>query len=166
MTIIAARKTKKGIMFAGDRQATTGSRRSTDKEMEVSKVRAVNGMTIGSAGSLSQAQWFFVFAKNHAPITNCEVGVAEFMLEFHGWMRAKSNDFKNENCYLIASGDQLFRVYDEMSVYFVPEFSAIGSGTDFALAAMHLGKSAKRAAEVAATLDLYCSGDIETSLHK
>jgi ATP-dependent protease HslVU (ClpYQ) peptidase subunit len=41
-------------------------------------------------------------------------------------------------------------------------FFAIGSGRDFALAAMHLGCSAKRAVEVACTFSPYCGNGIDT----
>lgn len=39
---------------------------------------------------------------------------------------------------------------------------AIGSGTDYALAAMHLGNDARRAVEVACALDTCCGNGIDT----
>jgi 20S proteasome alpha/beta subunit len=41
-------------------------------------------------------------------------------------------------------------------------FHAIGSGKYYALASMHLGKSAKQAVEVACALDAYCGNGIDT----
>lgn len=41
------------------------------------------------------------------------------------------------------------------------KFYAMGHGRDFALAAMHLGKSAKEAVEVACALDAYCGNGID-----
>lgn len=38
---------------------------------------------------------------------------------------------------------------------------AMGHGRDFALAAMHLGKSAKEAVEVACALDVYCGNGVD-----
>lgn len=47
----------------------------------------------------------------------------------------------------------------------IDRFHAIGSGRDFAMAAMHLGKSAREAVEVASEFDIYTSGPIiEVSL--
>ncbi len=75
-------------------------------------------------------------------------------------------EFKSENCYLIAFRGRLFRVWDSLSVFAVPQFSAIGSGGDFATAALYLGHNPKSAAKVAAALDLYCSGKIDTMIHR
>jgi ATP-dependent protease HslVU (ClpYQ) peptidase subunit len=46
-------------------------------------------------------------------------------------------------------------------------FYAMGHGRDFALAAMHLGKTAREAVEVACALDVYCGNGIDTlELHE
>jgi ATP-dependent protease HslVU (ClpYQ) peptidase subunit len=108
----------------------------------------------------------FLFAKNHAPTEATEFAVAEFVLEFSEWMKKKDDSFRSQNEYLIAYRDKLFRVYDSLSVFSVPQHAAIGSGQDFAVAAMHLGRSAVDAAKVASELDLYCSGTIDTLKHE
>lgn len=41
-------------------------------------------------------------------------------------------------------------------------FYAIGSGRDYALAAMYLGHDARRAVEVACALDIHCGNGIDT----
>lgn len=41
-------------------------------------------------------------------------------------------------------------------------FIAMGSGRDYALAAMHLGHDARKAVEVACALDVYCGMGIDT----
>lgn len=41
-------------------------------------------------------------------------------------------------------------------------FYAMGHGRDFALAAMHLGKTAREAVEVACALDVFCGNGIDT----
>jgi ATP-dependent protease HslVU (ClpYQ) peptidase subunit len=165
MTVIAAKIEGQAIRFAGDRQVTSGFRKHTGKEMELGKLCHINGMTIGSAGLKSESQWLFLFARNHAPTDATESAVAEFFLEFADWMKKKDDAFQPQNEYLIAYRDKLFRVYDSMSVFAVPQHAAIGSGQDFAVAAMHLGHDATQAAAVAAQLDIYCSGDIDTVVH-
>jgi ATP-dependent protease HslVU (ClpYQ) peptidase subunit len=42
------------------------------------------------------------------------------------------------------------------------EFFALGAGRDYALAAMHLGKTAREAVEVACALDITCGQGIDT----
>jgi ATP-dependent protease HslVU (ClpYQ) peptidase subunit len=42
------------------------------------------------------------------------------------------------------------------------KFYAMGCGRDYALAAMHLGKSAREAVEVACALDSFCGNGIDT----
>jgi len=165
MTVIAAKREDMCIWFAGDRQVTSGVRKRTGHEMELGKLCQVNGMTIGSAGLKSESQWLFLFARNHAPTEATESAVAEFFLEFAEWMKKKNDRFSVENEYLVAYKDKLFNVYDSMSVFAVPQYAAIGTGQDFAVAAMHLGHTATQAAAVAAKLDLYCSGEIDTVLH-
>lgn len=41
-------------------------------------------------------------------------------------------------------------------------FCAMGAGRDYALAAMHLGKTAREAVEVACALDVFCGNGIDT----
>lgn len=165
MTVIAAKFEGTAIQFAADRQVTTGLRKETAQGLRLGKLCSVNGMTIGSAGLKSESQWLFLFARNHAPAEATENAVAEFFLEFVEWMRKKNDSFRSENEYLVAYRDRLFRVYDSLAVFEIPSHAAIGSGQDFAIAAMHLGKTAADAARVAADLDLYCSGSIDTISH-
>lgn len=165
VTVIAAKFEDRSIQFAADRQTTSGSRKETAQGMRLGKLCRVNGMTIGSAGLKSESQWLFMFAKNHAPAEAAENAVAEFFLEFSEWMKKKDNSFRSENEYLVAYRNKLFRVYDSLAVFDIPAHAAIGSGQDFAIAAMHLGRSASDAARVAADLDLYCSGTIDTLSH-
>lgn len=65
---------------------------------------------------------------------------------------------------IFATGNKLF-VYDESSLGFgfqiEDKFAAWGHGRDYALAAMHLGKSAIEAVEIACILDLHCGKGID-----
>jgi ATP-dependent protease HslVU (ClpYQ) peptidase subunit len=47
-----------------------------------------------------------------------------------------------------------------------PQHFAMGSGRDFALAAMHLGKTAAEAVEVACVFDSACGNGIDTLVHE
>jgi hypothetical protein len=50
-------------------------------------------------------------------------------------------------------------------VKFPPQTFAIGSGRDFALAAMHLGKTAAEAVEVACAFDVACGNGVDVLTH-
>ncbi len=166
MTVIAARIYDGVIRFASDRQTTAGMCKRTDRCIHLGKIAHVNGMTIGGCGYKSHSMWMMNYARNHAPLEDTEIDVSNFMLEFLDWMRKRDGNFSSDNEYLIAFRSSLFRVCNAMSVFRVPEFAAIGSGADFAVAAMHLEKSPKEAAGVAALLDLYCGGEIDELEHK
>lgn len=47
-----------------------------------------------------------------------------------------------------------FEVFDK--------FHAVGSGRDFAIAAMHLGKTAREAVEIASLFDISCGNGVDT----
>lgn len=165
MTVIAARIYGSQISFAADRQTTAAFRKVTEQELRLGKLAAVNGMTIGGAGLKSHSMWLISYARNHAPLTATEVDVSQFMLEFTEWMRKKEAGFANQNQFLIAYKKKLFNVFDSLSVFEVPEYAAIGSGQDFAVAAMHMGSRPVDAVKVAAELDLYCSGEVDSIIH-
>lgn len=51
---------------------------------------------------------------------------------------------------------------EPVALLFEDKFSAMGSGRDYALAAMHLGFDARKAVEVASALDTGCGNGIDT----
>ena len=62
---------------------------------------------------------------------------------------------------LIAIQGKILQVGSDFSVLDRGEFGAIGSGGDFAMAAMHLGKTPEQAVDVARELDLFSGGRTE-----
>jgi ATP-dependent protease HslVU (ClpYQ) peptidase subunit len=165
MTVICARVNGETIEFAADRQTSQGYRRVLVGQTTLGKLHQANGVTFGSAGFKAESQWFGLFCQTHKPEQADESAIASFMLEFVDWMKKKKSDFKSENSYLIAFRDRLFRVYDGLSVFEVPEYTAIGSGEDYAIAALYLGESPKNAAETAGQLCLGCNIQIDTVFH-
>lgn len=165
MTVIAARVMKDGIHFAADKQVTYGRQRVTSKEMKLGKLKQVNGMTIGGAGLTAQSQLFCHFAANHKPASANEFSVVEFILEFQNWMKAKDAAFVFHNDFLLAIDKKLFSIEGSMSVFEVPSFAAIGSGRDYALAAMHIGNIPSAAVKVAADLDICCGRGVDHVVH-
>jgi ATP-dependent protease HslVU (ClpYQ) peptidase subunit len=139
MTVIAW----DGRMLAADRQATVGSlKRSATKIF-----RLPDGL-VALSGDGSHA---------HALLAWCR-GVRD-PREF------PRGDHPDTSGHLTVFAPDGVRVYDGMGRGYpepIPdEFIAMGSGRDFAMAAMHLGCDARRAVEVACTFDVYCGMGID-----
>lgn len=76
---------------------------------------------------------------------------------------------KDDFCgILVIRPDKSVWKYEDTAVPFCLEdpFMAIGSGRDYALAAMHLGKSAFGAVEIAALFDPGCGNGIDVLTHE
>ncbi len=69
-------------------------------------------------------------------------------------------DPDDKNSAIVARGDVLFYKVGTTWQQHHNKFHALGSGRDFALAAMYLGKSALEAVEVACEFDGYSGGEI------
>lgn len=73
---------------------------------------------------------------------------------------------KDASAVLIARDGSVKRlVQHEGAICFIPmrkPFYAIGSGRDFALMAMHLGKSAREAVALAALFDRYTNTEVQS----
>ena len=88
------------------------------------------------------------------------------------WLRdgAKSADFpkqqaeKAASAFMVIYADGRVAKYETMPVplFFESPVSAMGSGRDYAYAALHLGCDARRAVEVACALDASCGNGIDT----
>lgn len=62
---------------------------------------------------------------------------------------------------LVALAGHIYEVGTDFSVSPSGGFAAIGSGGGYAVTAMHLGKTAKQAVEVATELDIYSGGIVK-----
>lgn len=100
-------------------------------------------------------------------------GTAALIFEMHEWIRAgcEPKDFPSGNrdakecaSVLVIHPNGDIRQYENTPhpLVILNSFWAIGSGRDFAMAAMHLGKTAREAAEVACALDSNCGNGIDT----
>jgi len=161
MTVIAASKTSSAIIFAADTQVTDRLySKTTSSDIIHSKLFQQNGMIIGSTGDCYEGTLMELFSRNHQPIDTDRLSVIDFLVEFREWIRKKEGGYTPKNGFLIAFSGKLFRVYGCLDVYEVNEFEAIGSGQDFAKAALLLGHTPKEAVEVACKLSIFCSEPI------
>ena len=62
---------------------------------------------------------------------------------------------------LIALAGHVYTIGAYFAVNHVDNFASIGSGAPYAITAMHLGKSAKQAVEIATELDMFSGGTVK-----
>lgn len=139
MTVIAW----DGKTLAADRAATNCGYRRT-----LTKIFRVPGGMVGFAGDGSRAMALLEWFRN-------------------GRHPAAYPDFQRGDdavgCIFIGErGENLGYLHTPHPEIHLDSFDAIGSGRDYALAAMHLGCDARRAVEVACALDNGCGNGIDT----
>lgn len=174
MTTIAAKKTATGVSVAWDAQVTSGNRASST---EFSKVVKVNDQfLVGATGHVRYAN--LIHRAQVDPIHTYDLSQPGFDglgwltdTLVPAWMKAIRNAQEThpaedkaevpDGVALIVLAGEIYTVGWDYSVSNNGDFQALGSGSDFAVAAMHLGKSAKKAVEVAAELDLYTGGNVK-----
>lgn len=134
-----------GHRLAADTQASIGDLITHSK-----KLFRVGKRIVGVAGSYADALEFIAWLE-------ADLGPAAF-----------PPSLRPDNCPAVAlviePNGRAFRY--ENTPYPVPvtsrKFMAIGSGRDFAMAAMHLGYDAPAAVATACALSVSCGGDIDT----
>lgn len=132
-----------GHTLAADKRALRSGLPTT-----VTKVARVGDMLIGFAGDLAGAMemvaWIAAGAKPEALPAN-----------------QRTDSFVDVLCVM---PDGKVLLYERGPIPYQAEqrFVATGSGRDFAMAAMHLGKTAAEAVEVACLFDMYSGNGIDT----
>lgn len=140
MTVIAW----DGHMLAADKLSSAGGSRNT-----VTKIRRVGQLLVGGSG---------------------EIALIGNMLE---WIRsgrdpatfpASQRDKDDWQPVLVIEADATISLYERTPhpIRYEQRTAAIGSGRDYAMAAMHCGKTAAEACEVACALDAGCGNGIDT----
>jgi ATP-dependent protease HslVU (ClpYQ) peptidase subunit len=131
-----------GKILAADKLATNGGQRLT-----VTKIRRVPTGLIGTSGDVHVTRALAVWADK-------------------GF---KKRDFPSEArgdgshlLFIKEDGTVLLYCGSAHPVELEDRFVAIGSGRDYAMAAMHLGHDARTAVQVACDLDAYCGAGITT----
>jgi ATP-dependent protease HslVU (ClpYQ) peptidase subunit len=124
------------------------------------KIKSVErGFSFASAGSAMEIEMFYLFSKTRKPSGNDEENILTFFEEFREWLCKKTDISKINNSFLIVFRGKAF-YFHKYYLKEVKDFEAIGAGSDFALAALYLGKSTKEAVQVACDLSIYCEKPI------
>ena len=175
MTTIAAKTVNGKAKIAWDSQVTSGN----SKSLGMNKVVRINDQfAVGIAGFLRFANLIHRTSVNKIHPFDLKQenfdGYAWLLDDaVPAWQKAVKKDLDNNpitavqddylpwgNC-LVALAGKLYTVGGDFAVSTRGEYAAIGSGSDFATTAMHLGRTAKQAVEVATELDLYTGGNVK-----
>lgn len=170
MTTIAAKRTPAGkVQIAWDAQTTSGNTATKN----ALKVRRINQQfAVGISGHLRYANIIHQASVDRIhradivdPDFDAEAWLITVLVPAWGSALQKASElFPDDDSFgrcLVVLGGKIFEVGFDMSVMNLGDYGAIGSGGMFAVTAMHLGKSAKKAVEVAAELDLYTGGEVK-----
>lgn len=123
------------------------------KEFHSDKFLVLNNVALGCAGEAGQIRrWTRMLDRN--------VTVDELLLDGYPDYDKEKNDPS-----IILVDRETGRLYRHVASLFMPcsrAFHAVGSGRDFALAAMACGKTAREAVEIAMSFDNGTGGEIYT----
>lgn len=164
MSVVAARVYKDKIVMAADSIVVRGWSKRTDHD--IVKINEINGMIVGSTGYAQELSLMWQYMTTHKPAIATEKDVLAFVVEFSRWKRELIGNGSVDNTYLMAYDGHLFQIQD-MLVYEVSEWSAVGAGEDFANAVLYLGNSPRDAVKVACELSCFVAEPIiEYSMQK
>lgn len=131
-----------GVTIAADGLACTGSERCG---MQTRKLRVEHGRIYAIAG---------------------DIAMFDALVEWHNRGADPSHEFKGRKdpnwSLMVIDGSGLTRFTDNCMYPDPFEYpQAFGSGADYAVAALRMGNTPKRAVEIAAELDVYTGGEIQ-----
>lgn len=173
MTTIAARVSANGkVKIAWDSQSTSGNEASSTSRNKVVKIN--DQFAVGVAGRVrfSNIVQRASIDRIHPhdilqPYFDAEGWLIETLVP--AWMKAVKSAWHDTPAEegdeipwggaLVVLAGGIYKIGSDYSVVDCGDFGAIGSGSPYARTAMHLGKSAKQAVEIATQLDLFTGGD-------
>lgn len=165
MSVIAVKITEKEIVIGADTQTTHGYYMKSDKTQggqAMGKIYNFGDTILGSVGSAMTLQLFCLFLETNKLKNGTEREIVRLFKEFETWMKkeADSNYRLCNNHFFVVADKKVF-LFNDYYVKEIHDFWSIGSGSIWALPALELGATVKKAVEVACKFDLYCSGEPE-----
>jgi ATP-dependent protease HslVU (ClpYQ) peptidase subunit len=152
MSVVAVKVTKNKITIGADSILVSGWTQEKDK---LAKLGEVNGMVVGDVGNAQEGALFMVFCKTRKPREASVDALIEFMSEFQDWLNKKIGETTLKNEYIIVFDGKAF-LMEGFYIKEITDYTAIGAGMDFALAALYLGNSVKEAIKAACHLSVMC----------
>ncbi len=156
MSVVAVKVEKDKITIGADSILVSGWTQEKDK---LAKLNKVNDMIIGDVGDAQEGALFLMYCKTRKPREASVEALVEFMSEFQDWMSKKVDVTKLENQYVIILDGKAFMM-EGFFIKEVTDYTAIGAGMDYSLAALYLGNSVKESIKAACHLSIYCEEPI------
>lgn len=159
MSIVAVKILDKGFEMSADSQIT---RWTTIEKVQKCKMFEVNDVVIGGVGTAEYNSLMRLYLQEARIRKADELSMLEFISGFYDWIYKKTNKYPSDmNHYLIGYEFKVFSV-EGFHIQQVEKYQAIGSGMDYALAALYLGHSTIKAVKTACELNIYCEEPIVT----
>lgn len=156
MSVVAVKVEKDKITIGADSILVSGWTQEKDK---LAKLNKVNDMVIGDVGDAQEGALFLMYCKTRKPREASVEALVEFMSEFQDWMAKKVDVTKLGNQYVIILDGKAFMM-EGFFIKEVTDYTAIGAGMDYSLAALYLGNSVKESIKAACHLSIYCEEPI------
>lgn len=157
MSVVAAKIYNNRIVMAADSILVKGWSKSTNGNFV--KINQINGMIVGGTGQAKELSLLWHFMRTHKPDGNTDKDIIEYIVEFSKWKNDLIGESGIVNNYLLAYDGHLFEI-ENMFVYEIKDYTAVGAGQDFANAALYLGHSPREAVKVACELSCYVAEPI------
>ena len=159
MSVVAVQIRAGKARFSSDSIRVTGW--TQEKETYSKLEKFSDSLVVGFCGECRYRVMLKAFSKTHMPAEGSVDAVTEWFSEFAGWISKVPNFAVDMGMatYLLAFGGKVFL----FSNYFcreVKDHYAIGAGSDFALAALHLGHAPEEAVKVACELSAFCEAPV------
>ena len=152
MSVVAVRVEKDKITIGADSILVSGYTQEKDK---MAKLFQNEWMVVGDVGEAQEGALFQIFSKTRKPREASVDAMTEYLFDFFSWKREKTDSDKLENSYIIIFNKKAFLI-EGFYVKEVTDYTAIGAGMDFALAALYLGSSVQDAIKTACHLSILC----------
>lgn len=160
MSVIACIVEGNGYEIAADSITIRGWTQSKSDRGKFSKLFEVDGLVVGGVGLVEEISLLRLFTETHKPSASTVAALLEFLSEFSDWKNKKTDNSNTENAYIIGFEGKVFYIHGWL-VEEIVKYEAIGAGEDFALAALYLGHTAKKAVETAIELSVFCEGPVQ-----
>ncbi len=174
-TIVAVQYTDKCVIAADNQVTGGGGRKYTHPDMK--KISQRGAFLIAGSGEVQpcdvvQHMWVapkltakdsadvyhFMITKVMPSLRKCLTDNGYDFNEGKGDGKADENRFN----FIIAVGGEVFDIADDLSVCRSADgIYGVGSGSDYAIGALHAGADPKKAVEIAAKLDVNTSGPVQ-----
>jgi ATP-dependent protease HslVU (ClpYQ) peptidase subunit len=182
MTVAVAVRKKGRTVLLADSLVHFGGQRFPARNTKLNKIHRIGDSLIAWAGWSLYAEMLtaHLAASDSLPRLKSEADVFSFFVQFWRAMQAnytfvqsspqEGHPFANlESTFLLANDSGIYRVAGDMDVTQFQQYSAIGSGSHYALGALRvlygqrLGAEeiGRRAVQVGIDFDVYCGGRID-----